>query len=320
MSVLSSIFAVGVRTRNALYDKGRIHIHHLQGPVISIGNLSVGGSGKTPFVIALGELLKARGINFDVLSRGYGRKSRLVSRVDPAGVAQDFGDEPILIARKLGVPVVVADDRYQAGRYAESKFGPQIHVLDDAFQHRRLARDFDIVLVTPDDVNDRLLPSGRLREPLASLQRADAIVLTTGTTEADFSLNGKMIWRAKRGIIPGDLPRNPVVFCGIARTKPFLTQLRLFGVHPAAEAIYRDHHSYTESDIRDLLRIKEQSAADGFVTTEKDEINLGPLRDRLQPLGVAPLKMQLVDGPQKVDAMLAAIEAKRESRPATAVL
>src|ERR1700756_5221626 len=125
----------------------------------------------------LGELLKSRGVKFDVLSRGYGRKSRGVRLVDPGGLPQEFGDEPLLIARKLQVPVIVGEDRYEAGRFAESTFGAQMHLLDDGFQHRGLARDFDIVLVTQQDATDRLLPAGRLRESLSALRRADAVVL-----------------------------------------------------------------------------------------------------------------------------------------------
>src|ERR1700683_3402137 len=138
---LSAIYGAVVRTRNALYDWKVVRAHALQGSVISVGNLSAGGSGKTPFVILLGELLKARGIRFDVLSRGYGRKSTGVLLVDPAGLAQEFGDEPLLIARKLQVPVIVGEDRYRAGRFAEAKLGPQLHLLDDGFQHRALGRD-----------------------------------------------------------------------------------------------------------------------------------------------------------------------------------
>ena len=170
MNPLSAIYGGIIGARNALYDRGVLRARRLQGDVISVGNLSAGGSGKTPFVMLLGELLKARGINFDVLSRGYGRKSSGVLLVDPAGLPQEFGDEPLLIARKLQVPVIVGEDRYEAGRFAEARFGPQLHLLDDGFQHRALARDFDIVLVTPPDANDRLLPAGRLREGLRSLR------------------------------------------------------------------------------------------------------------------------------------------------------
>ena len=227
MNFLSSIFGAGVWARNALYDRGIARARRVQGPVVSVGNLSVGGSGKTPFVLLLGELLKARGVKFDILSRGYGRQTRGVARVDPGGSARDFGDEPLLLARRLGVPVIVGEDRYQAGVFAEKSFGPQLHLLDDGFQHRALARDFDIVLVTPEDARDRLLPAGRLREPLASLSRADAVVLTSGASPESFPVNGKLVWRVRRGIsltnVPAAqwfsaaLPGHRIFFCNCAR-------------------------------------------------------------------------------------------------------
>src|SRR3984893_9237644 len=188
MNPLSSLFGLGVRVRNALYDRSLARAQRLSGPVVSIGNLSVGGSGKTALVLLLGELLQVRGLKFDILTRGYGRTTRGVALVDPAGSPRDFGDEPLLIARRLQTPVVVGEDRYEAGRFAESRFGPRIHLLDDGFQHRRLARDFDIVLVTPEDARDRLLPGGHLRETLQSLQRADVVVLTNGASAESFPL------------------------------------------------------------------------------------------------------------------------------------
>src|SRR5580693_5312760 len=275
MNFLSSIFGVGVRARNALYERGIARARKLQGPVVSIGNLSVGGSGKTPFVLLLGELLKVRGVKFDILSRGYGRRTRRVARVDPGGLSRDFGDEPLLLARRLSVPVIVGEDRYEAGLFAEKSFGPQLHLLDDGFQHRALARDFDIVLVTPEDARDRLLPVGRLREPLRSLQRADAVVLTSGASPESFPLAGKTVWRVRRGIVAQNVPARPVAFCGIARPQNFLLQLRAAGIDPAAHAFFRDHHAYTEKDVRDVLQLAQQISAGGFVTTEKDAVNLG---------------------------------------------
>jgi len=316
MNPLSALFGLGVRTRNRLYDRGVARSHRLRGPVVSVGNLSVGGSGKTPFVLLLGELLKARAIKFDILSRGYGRKTRGVVLVDPAGSSHDFGDEPLLLARRLAVPVIVGEERYQAGIFGEKKFGPQLHLLDDGFQHRALARDFDIVLVTAEDLRDRLLPAGRLREPLNSLRRADAIVLTSGASQellaSQLKLDGKLMWKARRGIV---LPANtanspikgigrPVVFCGIARPKNFVAQLRTAGIEPAAEAFYRDHHTYSEQDIQDLLKLGQRSEADSFVTTEKDAVNLGGFLSALEPLAVIPVKMELVDAANAVDAML----------------
>ena len=308
---MTSLFGLGVEIRNALYDREFIRKKRLQGPVVSVGNLSVGGSGKTPFVLLFGELLKQCGTAFNILSRGYGRASRGVLLVDPSGSPREFGDEPILLARRLKVPVVVGEDRHAAGCFAEQKFGPQLQLLDDGFQHRILARDFDIVLVTPEDARDRLLPAGRLREPVGALRRADAIVLTSGAAQECFPLNGKLVWRARRGIVPKNIPPRPVVFCGIARPWNFVAQLRTAGIEPAAEAFYSDHHIYTERDVRDLTKLRAQSEAGGFATTEKDAINLGGFLTALKPLGIVPVKMELLDADNALDTMLRTIEEHR---------
>ncbi len=311
---LSAIYGGVVGVRNLLYDRRLLPVRRLQGPVVSIGNLSTGGSGKTPFVILLGELLKRRGIDFDVLSRGYGRKSQGVVLVDPGGLPLDFGDEPLLIARRLQAPVVVGEERYNAGRLAEARLGPRVHLLDDGFQHRGLARHFDVVLVTPDDARDQLLPVGRLRERLTALCRADAVVLTNSAAAGDFPVAGKMIWRLRRGIVIEDasIPERPVVFCGIARPQNFVLQLRTAGIEPAAEAFFRDHHAYTEKDVRDLLHLRSRSEAGGFVTTEKDAVNLAGYFEALAPLAVIPVKMELADADNALDAMLQVIEDRQQ--------
>ncbi len=311
MNPLAAIYGAVVGARNQLYDRGIWPPGRLEGSVISVGNLSAGGVGKTPFVMLLGELLKTRGIKFDVLSRGYGRTSQGVLLVDPGGLPEQFGDEPLLIARKLEVPVIVGEDRFEAGRFAEGKFGPQLHVLDDGFQHRALARDFDIVLVTPQDATDKLLPAGRLREPVRSLRRADAVVLSGGATAESFPLEGKLVWRVRRGILPRNVPPRPVVFCGIARPQNFVLQLRATNIEPAAEAFYRDHHAYSEKDIGELLELKKKSEAGGFVTTEKDAINLGTHLSALEPLSVVPVRMELADAANALDTMLRVIAERR---------
>jgi len=203
--------------------------------------------------------------------------------------------------------VIVGEDRYAAGRAAEEKFGVRLHLLDDGFQHRALARDFDIVLVTPEDARDRLLPAGRLREPVAALKRAHAVVLTSGADSTRFPLDGKLVWRARRGIVPAGVPPQPVAFCGIARPQSFFLQLRAAGIAPAAEAVYRDHHAYTKQDVRELLRLCEHSGARGFVTTEKDAVNLGGLLSSLEPLAVVPVRMELEEAQAAVEAVLAAV-------------
>jgi tetraacyldisaccharide 4'-kinase len=304
MNPLTGIYGAASALRNTLYDHGILPARRLERPVVSIGNLSVGGSGKTPFVIALGELFLARGIRFDVLSRGYRRKTRGVLVVEPNGSAADFGDEPLLIARRLGVPVVVGESRYEAGRLAEKKFESQLHLLDDGFQHRSLARDFDIVLIAGPEFDDRLLPSGRLREPLSSLERADAIVLPTELAIEGAALRGKPVWRMKREIVLTAAPESPVVFCGLARPQQFFAQVRAAGISPVAELNFRDHHAYARSDIEQLLAERARLGASGFVTTEKDAVNLGPLQMELQPIAIAALDIALDNPADVVDTIL----------------
>ena len=310
MNPLTGLYGAATALRNTLFDRGVLPSRRLERPVVSVGNLSVGGSGKTPFVIALGELLKARGIRFDVLSRGYGRKTRGVLIVETDGNAADFGDEPLLIARRLGVPVIVGESRYEAGRVAELKFQPQLHILDDGFQHRSLVRDFDIVLMTERDFDDRLLPSGRLRETLSSLRRADAIVLPRDLSAQEMvikssALQGKLIWQMKREIVMPAAFVAPIVFCGIARPQQFFAQVRAAGITPAAEIEFRDHHAYDRSDIARLLAMRGNLGAGGFLTTEKDAVNLGSLQEDLKPFAVAALGLTLNHPTDAVDAILA---------------
>jgi len=341
MNPLTGLYGAGIALRNRLFDRGILPTMRLEQPVVSVGNLSAGGAGKTPFVIALGQLLKERGIHFDVLSRGYGRKTRGVLVVDPIGSAPDFGDEPLLIARKLAVPVIVGESRYQAGRVAQQKFQTQLHLLDDGFQHRSLARDFDIVLMASGDFEDRLLPSGRLREPLSSLERADAIVLPQDLAAEHSCLREKPVWRMTRemyitgsdltslfregtasavpnaaplraGFSPS-VPPSPVAFCGLARPEQFFAQVRAAGVVPAAEVIFRDHHAYSKGDIQRLLARRRELGAGGFLTTEKDAVNLGSLRADLEPLTIAALKLTLDRPAELIDTILARI-AERKPR------
>lgn len=308
MNPLSAVYTACVGAKNRLYDAGVLKAQRLRGPVISVGNLSVGGSGKTPFVVLLGQLLQQRGIVFDVLSRGYGRKTRGVLEVDRNGSPVQFGDEPLLIACRLSCPVIVGESRYHAGLYAEQKHGARLHILDDGFQHRGLARDFDIVLLTPEDQSNRLLPAGRLREPLSSLNRADAVVMTS---EMDLTPAGKAIWRIRRSLELRDPPERAVVFCGIARPQRFVKQLRAAGIEPIATKFYRDHHAYGASDIRELLALRDRSSATGFITTEKDEINLGPNLAALGATAIAKVCMELVDPTAVLETILRVISDRK---------
>jgi tetraacyldisaccharide 4'-kinase len=309
---LATIYGLGVSTRNHLYNRGVLPVRRLSGPVISVGNISAGGVGKTPFILLLGNFLKQHEISFDVLSRGYGRKSKGVLLVDPQGSPDMFGDEPLLISRRLGCHVIVGESRYDAGIFAEKKFGPCLHLLDDGYQHRSLSRDYDMVILTPEDLHDRLLPSGRLREPLSSLSRADVLVLTgEADLAATLPISSKPIWRVRRGISIEGVPHKPVVFCGIARPRQFLEQLRANGIVPVAQKFYRDHHPYSDKDLADLIRLKGETTADGFVTTEKDAVNLGPRIAQLGTVAVAKVTMQIIEPADALDTILHTISNRK---------
>jgi len=294
--ILDGIYGAVVAARNALYDRRIVKPRHLNWPVVSVGNISAGGSGKTPFVIALGGLLLKKGIAIDVLSRGYRRSTSGVMKVDASGTPEQFGDEPLLIARKLLCPVIVGESRYAAGLHTEGEDKApaqnRMHLLDDGFQHRQLHRDFDIVLLNSEDLGDKLLPYGRLRDPVASLQRADAVVID-GAFPAERLPKGKFqVWRIERKMQIPELTAPVIAFCGIARPQRFFSALRSAGVDVRKEIAFRDHHLYSVSDVRDLSAAKTDLPGSILVTTEKDAINLGAYLDELGPV-VIPMKIEL---------------------------
>lgn len=307
MNPLSAIFGAGIALRNALYDHRVFQVKELARPVVSIGNISVGGSGKTPFVIALGQLLAGHGIAFDVLSRGYGRTSTEIAAVDANGSPAQFGDEPLLIARKLQAPVIVGADRYQAGLLAEQKFSTKLHLLDDGFQHRRLHRDFDIVLLPAEDQEGSLLPTGRLREPLTALERADTVVLTDSPRRQP---QAKSIWHARRVIELPAAAGKAISFSGIARPRQFIEGLKSSKLEIVGTLTFRDHHRYDQRDIDRLLDLKKQAHADSFITTEKDLINLGTLSPQLSPLLTAMLRIEFESPQQAVIEIIKTIEQR----------
>jgi tetraacyldisaccharide 4'-kinase len=316
---MSAIYGAAIAARNALYDRGLFKSRRLVWPVVSIGNIRAGGTGKTPFTITLGKLLQEKGIAFDILTRGYGRNNESeIALVDPGGSPAKFGDEPLLLSQKLGVPVIVGADRYAAGLFAENTFADLkpahgtkwLHLLDDGFQHRKLHRDFDIVLVSATDAADALIPGGRLREPLSSLKRADAVVLVDEAKADGLPLDGKKAWRARRSLAFSDLPSRPIAFGGIARPENFFPDLRNASIDLAATHAFSDHHAYTEADITHLLKLREKHNANGFVTTEKDLINLQRVRPelvrQLQPLKGIAMDIVIEDPDSVINAILQA--------------
>jgi len=315
MSLLSSIYGAVVKKRNARFEDGSAEPKRLQAPVVSIGNITVGGAGKTPFTILLGSLLNQRSIPFDVLSRGYRRQSVRIKIVDPNGQASEYGDEPLLIAKRLAVPVIVGSSRYEAGLKAEKKYSSEMHLLDDGFQHRQLARQFDIVLVSEEDLKEQLLPKGRLREPVSALSRADALVIASTQPGEPFAQFGKPIWRVIRTMrVPPRSPSRPVAFCGLARPERFFKDLNMRGIVPCAMVAFPDHHRYSRREIDKLKKIADRNRADGYLTTQKDLMNLGDLVYQLDPIIVPILEMELLNAGACLDHMLATIAARRTHR------
>jgi len=265
----------------------------------------------------LGEQLAGRGIWFDVLSRGYRRSTRGVLTVEANGSAEEFGDEPLLISRKLHCPVIVGEDRHSAGLEAEENHAGAepnpMHLLDDGFQHRQLHRDFDIVLVNEQDLTDKLLPSGRLREPLSSLGRADAVVVDKNFPVERLPQGNFEIWRAERLLDVPKIDPPVIAFCGIARPKGFFAELRQHGLDVTREIVFRDHHRYTDADAQELTQAQARFPGSHLVTTEKDAINFNPLLAQLNPI-VIPMHVRLTDPDAALEHMLGTIADRRSCR------
>ncbi len=315
LTPLVPLYAAALSAKNTAYDRGWIKPKHLAWPVISVGNLSVGGAGKTPVVIRLAQLLTEQGHNVDVLSRGYGRSSQDVERVDPEGSVARYGDEPILIARNTHVPAYVGSDRYAAGALAEREQPAQgIHLLDDGFQHRRLARNVDIVVLHRSDFEERLLPAGRLREPLSALKRASVLLLREEDRHLEIELKRRNlaapIWIQRRRLAIPPLKRT-IAFCAVARPDEFFSALRSHSGDIAAISAFRDHHTYSDADLDQLLDLRDQHSSEVFITTEKDWVRLTPeQRTRLAPLNVARLEVVFENEPALTTQLLSLIVRK----------
>lgn len=283
--------------------------------VVSIGNLTVGGTGKTPLTIWLGRWLRQQKWRVAVLSRGYGGQRRdglcVVSNGDgPLYTWSEIGDEPYLLAQELpGIPILVGKDRFASGQHARQHFGTQVIILDDGFQHYRLARDLDIVLIDATNPfgQGALLPRGILREPLRALQRADAVVLTRVELAQDTlgDVTGRIrrwapdvpiyhlrtivqaVWEGDTQLCRGAASlhcRRVVAFAGIGNPQAFAATLTQLGYDVVALVVFPDHHPYTERDWRAIIDVVHRYEADGLVTTTKDRVRLPPSWQALVPL------------------------------------
>ena len=324
---LTPLYAAALAMKRQFFRWGWLKQNHLESTVLSIGSISAGGAGKTPMVLMLARILRHRGYAVRILTRGYKRSSSSTMRVEPFDDAAWQGDEPVLLARRSGVPVFVGADRYLAGVMAEHGEPSEklvVHLLDDGCQHRKLARDVDIVLLTQADVEDTLLPAGNLREPLSTIANADVVVLreeeadSLRTVVAGLARFGKApaIWVIRRTLSLGEggdvaLPTKPLAFCGIARPESFIKMLAAQGYEPMDTVIFPDHHAYGDADVHRLLERGRQVEANGFVTTEKDAVKLTSiLRDHLETLGpivVARLNVELIDEQGSLSRLVAMV-------------
>ncbi len=299
LAPLVPLYAAGAALRSAGFRMGLERVERLAWPVLSVGSLSAGGAGKTPFVIAMAKLLQETGLEVDVLSRGYGRKSALAAVVDPAGNAAEFGDEPLLIARQA--TAFVAAKRVDAGRLAEASGIPaRLHLLDDGFQHRQLGRDVDIALVSSTDLRDWLLPAGNLREGRGALRRADILAVELGDEAAVEELRSRglrqPIWRFRRRMVVPGIDGPVVAFCGIARPAQFFSGLEAEGVRIAGRHAFPDHHRFTANDLRLLGRQAQSNGAVALLTTAKDQVRLGEAGSQLPlPIHTVELAIHLED-------------------------
>ena len=320
-SILSFFYLGVINFRNWLYDHKILKEMKLPCPVISVGNITVGGTGKTPCVIMLARMLQKNGFKPAVISRGYGSRS-----INPVNIISDgdkvlldsetAGDEPYLIAQELkNVPVITGANRIATGKAAIDKFGANVIICDDAMQHRQIFRDINLVLLDNRSLNEnnRMLPRGRLREPVKELKRADAIILTRAdeAQQAD-KKTGEIIKsipvfksiHKPKDIIRADFnERKPVpelkekkvyAFCGIAKPDSFRKILLSAGARILSFDVFPDHHRYKKSELEKIRNGFISCSADYLMTTEKDAVRLKNYPEFLKILSVLRVEMEII--------------------------
>jgi tetraacyldisaccharide 4'-kinase len=293
---LSALYGAVTRTRLSLYQRGTFHTTKLDRPVISVGNMTAGGTGKTPLAEWISKTIAASGKKVCILTRGYGRENPQRQVVVSDGetilaTPNEAGDEPYLLASKLlGCAAVISNaDRISAGRYAIENFGTDCFVLDDGFQHLRLARDLNIVTI--DATNSwgggQLLPHGRLREPISGLSRADCVVLTRCdqaentaalTNQIRDLIHGRPVFESTMQPARNLFPTGPAAaFCAVGNPQSFFTELSQAGYDVVLQKTFTDHHAYSQHDVDDLVRSATNAGATSLITTAKDAVKLRAL-------------------------------------------
>jgi tetraacyldisaccharide 4'-kinase len=338
LAALSVAYRAALAVRDRAYRWRLLHTGRLPCPVVSVGNLTLGGSGKTPTVELVVRTLQELGAVPAVVSRGYGRVTRGVHVVaDREGIRVDAhtaGDEPLLLAERLpGVAVMVGENRYEAGRVAVERLGATALVLDDGFQHRTLAKDLEILVVQGRAPwgNARVFPRGMLREPLAALARAHAIVVTNPAGPAPVEAVTGMVRRfnptaavlaasyhhqdaletlSGRRVPVAELAgRRLMAFAGLGSPEGFADTLDAAGIRRVAFAEFPDHHWFTPADLRELVQDARAAGAEGLITTEKDWVRLRDLPPSPLPLWVLPVRLVLKSGQDHWSRLLAGVLA-----------
>ena len=315
LSPLALFYWVVVFWRNLLYGLNFLIVHKVNCKVLSIGNLTLGGTGKTPMVIFFALFLKNLGKSIAILSRGYGRETKgtlLVSRGDGDVLCswEDCGDEPYMIANKLqGVPVLVDENRYRGALYLAENFNPDIIIMDDGFQHRALHRDLDIVLVNGrDSVRDhRLLPYGILREPWGNISRADAIIITK--KKPNPLIKRKIDETALPQIYAKSFPtirypnnpssktevdKNVFIISGLGNPIFFEKTVKHLGYKICGIKDFPDHYHYKKRDLEKVELLAKKSGASQVLTTEKDWVKLERFNSNIM-FGIIDINIKVQD-------------------------
>ncbi len=294
---LSYLFRIIVSFRNFFYNKGIFKIKGLDAKVISVGNIAAGGTGKTPFVELLAEYLLKKGVFIVILLKGYKREHDDIKVVELGFKnealklsAESLGDEAFVLLENLSVItagkglLVVGDDKTKAAKFANGKFNPQIIIIDDGFQHRKLSRDLDIVIVNPDS-DKYLIPAGNLREPMKNIRRADLIVVNNKFDTAAIVENTKSrpkiecnyVFNGFTGIESDMLEQGAIdatVFCGIGEPESFRKLMKELKVNIKDFIVFPDHHSFSINDINGIIDSHKKTKSSYILTTHKDFVRI----------------------------------------------
>ncbi len=326
----AKLYELAVSARIAAYERGFLKTYRLNAPVISVGNLTVGGTGKTPCVAFIARALRDAGHRVAILSRGYKRETR--GRVEVSTENEilcsprEAGDEPYLLAQSCpGVRVVVDEDRYAAGQWLEGQAPVSVFLLDDAFQHLRLARDLNLLLVDATEAlaKAKMLPFGRLREPLAGLRRADAVICTrsdqpfdraplvetienyarpnTPVCFAHHEMTGLRLLGGQQIVSLAEFaPKRVVAVSGIAKPDRFNQDLQRAGMQIVLRQDFEDHHRYTAEEFTRIRRDAQSAKAEAIIVTEKDAANLSTetIRQSLLPIYAAQIEFRCSEDAQ----------------------